>query len=234
MNVNSLLQSLTCCLPEEAIPKTLVVTLFGSINTAIADKFLVNCILHSDENLDINILIDSEGGYNKCMCKIILTLQAYKKLHPTCKIRAYILKQATSAACMIALAADEFYCTDYTLFGPTDLQIQSDNDEHRLNGEIIKECDNLPKNAKLLYFMNYFKNEDAYGTKLLKNILQNHPVYSANAENIFKELNSPEFGHHNYYTLQQMEDFGCKRAGPLSPEILELFTTRPVSQVFTI
>lgn len=212
--------------------QNLCFSIIGSITIDLLTLVHHNCIEYSNAGYDIDLFIDSGGGIHTAICDILLTLQTYKKLNPNSKTRAYVYKNAHSAACMLVLAADEVYCTDYTLFGPVNTQCNFNDNTFFVNNNIYEELVKLPKDALSIYRLDSYKRSDLYAIKLVKEILQNNPLYAPNTESLFNALYFPKYTHNESFTLKEMEEFGFTRTGPLSPEIRELFKTKTKHECF--
>jgi hypothetical protein len=211
--------SLTCIYMEK---KRIVIQIMSYINDKVTDCITKYLVDHGDSSMDIDLLLDSEGGSLWPTLAILTLLTVYKQKNPNAKIRAYVYCKACSAATVLALFADELYCSEYSLFSGINL-IRPSTSQYGVN-LMNNTVDLLPSDKPLEAQIIAFKMEDKYCSDRLKEMLESHRTRSEHAETIFNALYYP-FSHCENISYKRLEEIGCKRSGPVPPEILGILKT---------
>lgn len=170
--------------------------LFKDIVISINDDVSFRRILSKNSNKNIDIILESTGGYissNDCIINFMDNHQH--------KINTYIHDYAMSAATMIALASDNIYMSNYAHQSPTDPQIVINNETYGLYS-LIKLVENKNKaDIEDSILLAYYDNLSLYelNKQQVSKYINKHSINKNNKKNknkIIRLLTEGKLPHH--------------------------------------
>lgn len=182
-------------------------------------------IFKAQKSQDIDLIINATHGTMNHAEKIMDILSIYKTENPEIKIRAYVYKEASSVATLLALFADELYMSSYGFLGalePTKIFNIKDNSftltqkTHMLLEKVDEISEELLLNKILL------ETELKYLKEGLKDKLNENPKYKKNSQKIVNLFINKPFNPDEIYSKSVLEDQGLQIDGDIPENIMIL------------
>ncbi len=182
-------------------------------------------IFKAQKSQDIDLIINATNGTMNHAEKIMDILSIYKKENPEIKIRAYVYKEASNVATLLALFADELYMSSYAFLGalePTkNFNVKYNSytltqKTHMLLEKVDEISEELLLNKILL------ETELKYLKERLKDKLNENPKYKKNSQKIVNLFINKPFNPDEIYSKSVLEEQGLPIEGDIPENIMVL------------
>ncbi len=185
-----------------------------------SQKFVNILRENAKTNKKIYMIIHCNGG-----CVIESDVIINSMLRHNNPIYAYIPNYASSAATLIAFAADKIYMDTYAFVTPTDPQITLENGEtysSRVLSNFLKsELPSKDSNFALAALDAKIYHKDNIET--IKKIMNKRNISKKKLKNVIKTFGKGKLPHHYPIYSNELNNYGIKVTMHIPNEITELF-----------
>ena len=197
---------------DNPIPNTIYIlqkfgfnNFFLNINDNIKFKKIIMSI---KKNHSLDIIVQANGGFISCNDHILNVMKNFEG-----NIKSYVFGHALSAATLIVLASNKIFMDKYATLGPTDPQIEINNNSSEINvsTKSFIELFNSKKPTEISDFnlITYFDNKSLYdiNVNIVSSLVNKHLKNDYLKKEIVNKFSSGNIPHHTPFDVKFLEKY---------------------------
>ena len=165
-------------------------------------------IMSIPKNYSLDIIVQANGGYISCNDHILNVMKNFEG-----NIKSYVIGHALSAATLIVLASNKIYMDKFSVLGPTDPQIEINNNTSEINvsTKSIIELFNSKKPNEIsdINLITYFDNKSLYDINIgiVSSLINKHLKNDYHKKEIVNKFSAGNIPHHTPFDVKFLDKY---------------------------